>query len=127
MLYVDVGESIREARKRAGMNQEQLAELARLNRVTIAKYESGKVEPGAQALSRIADALEVTVDELLGRSSPDETAKPIVIDNQPKTAEARLLVAGIDRMPEEDRKKALTIMSMVFDKYKDYFEGNDAE
>ena len=30
-------------------------------------------------------------------------------------------------MPEEDRKKALTIMSMVFDKYKDYFEGNDAE
>lgn len=127
MLYVDVGECIREARKRAGMNQEQLAELARLNRVTIAKYESGKVEPGAQALSRIADALEVTVDELLGRSSPDETTKPIVIDNQPKTAEARLLAAGVDRMPEADRKKALDIMNMVFDKYASYFEGTDSD
>lgn len=127
MLYVDVGESIREARKRAGMNQEQLAELARLNRVTIAKYESGKVEPGAQALSRIADALEVTVDELLGRSPSDETPKPIIFDKQPKTVEARLLAAGVDRMPEADRKKALDIMNMVFDKYSSYFEGKDSD
>ena len=67
MTYIDVGDRIRDARKRMGLNQEELAEMARLNRVTVAKYESGKVEPGAQALSRIADALEVTVDELLGR------------------------------------------------------------
>lgn len=66
-MSYDVGERIREFRKQAGMNQDQLAELASLNRVTIAKYESGKVEPGAKAIARIADALEISVDVLLGR------------------------------------------------------------
>ena len=70
MAIIDVGETIREYRKRMGLNQEELAELASLNRITIAKYEAGKVEPGAQALARIADALEVSVDALLGRASP---------------------------------------------------------
>ena len=66
-MSYDVGERIREFRKQAGMNQDQLAELASLNRVTVAKYESGKVEPGAKAIARIADALEISVDVLLGR------------------------------------------------------------
>lgn len=67
MSYKTTGEAIQTLRKKRNMNQDQLAELAALNRVTIAKYESGKVEPGAQALSRLADALDVSVDELLGR------------------------------------------------------------
>ena len=71
MAYINTGERIRDLRKERKLNQDQLAELASLNRVTIAKYESGKVEPGAQALVRIADALEVSVDELLGRSEMD--------------------------------------------------------
>lgn len=61
MAYLEVGDNIREIRKLRGLNQDQLAEMACLNRVTIAKYESGKVEPGAKALGRIADALEVMV------------------------------------------------------------------
>ena len=65
---INVGDQIRELRKTRGLNQDQLAEMANLNRVTVAKYEAGKIEPGAQALSRIADALEVTTDELLGRA-----------------------------------------------------------
>ena len=123
MAYVDVGERIREARKRANLNQEELAELARLNRVTIAKYESGKVEPGAQALSRIADALDVTLDELLGRQGPDESAVRV-----PQTVEAKILSAGIDKMPESDRERALDMMRLVFTQYADYFKGeNDAD
>lgn len=74
-MSFDVGERIREFRKQAGLNQDQLAELSSLNRVTVAKYESGKVEPGAKALSRIADALEVSVDILLGRNT-DEAQPP---------------------------------------------------
>ena len=41
-------------------------------------YEAGKIEPGAQALSRMADAFEITVDELLGRSTQDQKE----IDNE---------------------------------------------
>ena len=75
-MSYDVGERIREFRKQAGLNQDQLAELSSLNRVTVAKYESGKVEPGAKALSRIADALEVSVDILLGRSTDEAITSP---------------------------------------------------
>ena len=80
MSYLDVGENIRDIRKLRGLNQDQLAEMACLNRVTIAKYESGKVEPGAKALGRIADALEVTVDVLLGREQ-QETPPPTALDD----------------------------------------------
>ena len=80
MAYLEVGENIRDIRKLRGLNQDQLAEMACLNRVTIAKYESGKVEPGAKALGRIADALEVTVDVLLGREQQEIPPPPALDD-----------------------------------------------
>lgn len=64
------GDRIRDLRVSRGLSQDQLAELATLNRVTVAKYEAGRIEPGAQALARLADALDVSVDELLGRVEP---------------------------------------------------------
>lgn len=90
MVNQDVGTNIRDIRKQRGLNQDQLAEMASLNRVTVAKYESGKVEPGAKALARIADALEVTVDALLGREQP--SAAPV------RDAAAELMA---DLTPEE--------------------------
>ena len=106
------GDNIREIRISRGYNQEQLAELASLNRVTIAKYESGKVEPGARALSRIADALEVTVDQLLGR----EPAKPKNKNEsyQSKTMEARIVSFGMDQLPQEDRETLLNVFKAMY-------------
>lgn len=75
---LNIGDRIRELRAKKGYSQEQFAELANLNRVTIAKYEAGKIEPGAQALTRMADAFEISVDELLGRSTQDQEK----IDNE---------------------------------------------
>ena len=119
MSLYQVGDRIREARKKIGLNQEELAELARLNRVTVAKYESGKVEPGAQALSRIADALEVTVDQLLGRD-PLEGQQSQQIT--PKTIEARILAQAVDQMTKEERERALEAMKLIFVNYTTNFE-----
>lgn len=63
----EIGKRIAELRRERGLNQEELAELAMLHRVTVAKYETGQVEPGALAIGRIADALGVSADELLCR------------------------------------------------------------
>ena len=121
MAYYDIGDRIREARKRLGLNQEQLAELARLNRVTVAKYEAGKVEPGAQALSRIADALDVTVDELLGRAAPDPRSSWV-----PQTVEARIISGGVDKLAPEQREQLLNVARAMFSQYADIFaERND--
>lgn len=71
-MATDIGKRIAELRRGKGISQEQLSEMALLSRVTIAKYESGRVEPGAQAIRRIADALEVSTDVLLGRDELPE-------------------------------------------------------
>lgn len=123
MTYAEVGERIRFLRKKMGLNQEQLAELARLNRVTIAKYESGKVEPGAQALTRIADALEVTVDELLGRDAPTDESQ----SEAPKTLEARIVSFGMDKLPQEERQKILDILQRMYDNNPDIFKEEQAQ
>ena len=47
MALSTIGETIRALRKKRGYSQDELAELASLNRVTVAKYELGRVEPGA--------------------------------------------------------------------------------
>lgn len=67
-MKYDIGRRIAELRRERGYNQDQLAEMAMLNRVTLARYETGVIEPGVLALGRIADALGVTTDELLCRT-----------------------------------------------------------
>lgn len=117
MPIIDTGERIRALRQQRGLNQEQLAELASLNRVTVAKYESGRVEPGAQALTRIADALEVSTDALLGRSDeiPESTRAPI-------TDEAKIVSGGLDKLSKEERERVLNVLRAMFANRPDLFE-----
>lgn len=67
-MKTDVARRISEVRRERGYSQEQLAEMALISRITLARYETGAIEPGAFALSRIADALNVSTDELLCRT-----------------------------------------------------------
>lgn len=64
----DIGKRIAQIRRDRGYSQEQLAEMALLSRITLARYETGAIEPGALALSRLADALGTSTDELLCRA-----------------------------------------------------------
>ena len=123
MLLYDVGERIRNRRKILNMSQDQLAELASLNRVTVAKYESGKVEPGAQALSRIADALETSVDTLLGRIEPnnveesDETLK--FRERLRRDPSYRLLFDAADNATPEHLRAAAAMLKALEPKEDD--------
>lgn len=118
-MSYDVGERIREFRKQAGLNQDQLAELSSLNRVTVAKYESGKVEPGAKALSRIADALEVSVDILLGRSTDETIASPeqdeawAIRERLRRDPEYRLLFDAADNASPEHLRAAAAMLKAL--------------
>ena len=109
MAFFDTGGKIRELRKLRGLNQDQLAELASLNRVTVAKYESGRCEPGAQALARIADALEVSTDVLLGRSEI-----PVEPVRAPRTVESKFISEVVDSLPPEERERALNMFRAVY-------------
>jgi transcriptional regulator with XRE-family HTH domain len=59
---------IKELREKAGWSQQKLAEEAGLSYNTITKIEQGSAkQPVIQTMVKIADALGVGLDELMGR------------------------------------------------------------
>ena len=60
-----LGEKIKEARKRCGLSQEQLAEKMSVSRSAIAKWETDKGLPDIDNLKALAGFLNVSVDYLL--------------------------------------------------------------
>ncbi len=64
-----IGQRIRKARQRKGWTQAELGLRTGLRESMICKYELGYHTPSIKHLSRIADALGVSVDYLLGRES----------------------------------------------------------
>jgi transcriptional regulator with XRE-family HTH domain len=64
-----IGQRIRRARRRKGWTQAELGLRSGLRESVICKYELGYHIPNPENLSRIADALGVSVDYLLGRES----------------------------------------------------------
>ena len=56
----------------ARMTQEELARQLRVDRSTIAKWETGQSKPRAETLLKLAQILNCTVDELL--RDPEEKA-----------------------------------------------------
>ncbi|MBQ9561972.1 MAG: helix-turn-helix transcriptional regulator [Lachnospiraceae bacterium] len=75
-----LGEKIREARKAAGLTQEELANILSVSRQAITKWESDKGMPDVSNLKVLSQALNVSVDYLLDEGSPLDlsvTQKPI--------------------------------------------------
>lgn len=64
-VAIIIAHNLRKARKKANLTQEEVAERAGVNRVSYAKYETGKINVGIQNLIKIAYVLNVTVDDLL--------------------------------------------------------------
>ena len=59
-------DSIKKFREAAGLSQEHLARKLSVSRVTVANWETGVNEPSAGNIKKLAKALGVTTDELLG-------------------------------------------------------------
>ena len=64
---ITLGQSIRAIRKKRGLTQQQLAEKTGLQQSLIARWESDSHTPTTALLVCVADALEVSLDELVGR------------------------------------------------------------
>ena len=68
------GNRLREVRAFRNITQEQLAELADTSRAMIGRYETTDQLPALDTLVRIADALGVSTDYLLGRTEAMDAA-----------------------------------------------------
>lgn len=59
-----LGEQIQTLRNRRGLTQEQLAKKAGLSRAYLARLETGRHDPSATTLAKLATALRVPISSL---------------------------------------------------------------
>ena len=62
-----------EARLRRGMNRYHLSKASGVARTMIIKYETGESFPGLLNLWSLADALDITMDEYVGRVKKEKS------------------------------------------------------
>lgn len=74
---MSLGEKIARLRKQRGWTQEQLASLIEVHNRHVSRLERNIMRPNASTLARIAEVLEVSLDELLD-SPASQSAAPIV-------------------------------------------------
>lgn len=67
-----IGDYIRKYRKEKGWTQAQLAEEADLLTVYVSSYETGRTLPSLLNAISLADALGVSLDDLVGRRVNNE-------------------------------------------------------
>lgn len=82
-----IGECIRDARKAAGLTQNELADKSGVAAISIHQYEKGKRQPRLEQLLAIARALDIDLDSLIpaeddtpGRSKEDPASDLAVLD-----------------------------------------------
>ena len=96
---VNIGKRIAELRKEKKWSQSDLAKAVEASRDIVGKYERGEHSPSVEMATKIASALEVSVDYLLGRERFGKYDK-----------EAIKRLEGIQNMDENTRIKLFDII-----------------
>lgn len=118
------GDRMKEARKRKGLTQKELAQLVNLQESSVSLYEGNKREPRLDTAENIASVLGVSINWLLGRSESDDAKININIDSLLETLTVEkdwpevinvLRRSGKKPTLEERRKIARIIKAAVAD------------
>lgn len=104
--------NLKELRELRSLTQAELAARAEMAAASISHFETGQRVPSLDSLVKLADALEVTVDTLLGRSPLESRVDPIFVrashaDAQTLTTLKRLtaaLLEGVERDLASDKR-----------------------
>ena len=112
------GEKLKDARKNAGLSQEQLAEKLCVSRAAVAKWETDKGLPDIMNLKAISKLLDVSIDALL---DDGQTATLMVtketIDLQSLELKDRARckhdVAVLNRFPQADHIYQLSLIHQL--------------
>lgn len=103
---------VKELRKKKGVQQKELAIAIGVAQPTVSEWEANKKDPSGDRLRNLAKYFEVDELVILGKCLSD--ADPGIV---PKTEESRIISECVDRMPQEDREKALAIFKAAYANY----------
>ncbi len=101
-------ERLKAVRTRRDLSQEGLAKRANLQASAISHFETGTRKPSFDNLRRLADALDVTTDYLLGRVDEEEAL----------AHSSDKLFRDLDKLTAADREMAEGFLQMLAEKAK---------
>lgn len=128
-------DAIRRIRKEKGLTQKQLGERCGIADSNIRKYESGTQNPKLETIQKIANALEIDIDNLLNIEVEKGFIKPtnsLDFFKKPKTTIETTddnfvkIVNNYYKLNKEGREKALDLVELLT-KVSDYHRDETEE
>ncbi|RDY26712.1 XRE family transcriptional regulator [Romboutsia weinsteinii] len=78
-----IGARISKARRMLNLNQKELSQRANITEASLSRYENGLRDPKAAVLIKLAEALDVSTDYLLGITD-DMSSNKVILKDEPK-------------------------------------------
>nr|DAK32781.1 MAG TPA: Repressor protein CI [Caudoviricetes sp.] len=126
-LAIYIGLKIKEFRDQRGLTQKELADLIEMGNTTIANYEKGFRTPKKNTLFKIANALNVTIDDLFpilkqSDNSIIESVEEILFQLDPEPYQRNVLTCAERQL--EEQKQAKKRLAEVHDIVVEYVAYN---
>lgn len=104
-----LGERVKQLRKEAGWSQGDLGGRIGTDSQRVSRYENGRITPSVDALVRIAEALDVSIDYLLVEDAP---RRPLHVADAALAAR----LADLAELAEDDRASLLHMLDALVTK-----------
>jgi transcriptional regulator with XRE-family HTH domain len=101
-----LGQQITTLRKKKGISQADLGKRVETSGDIIGRYERDEVKPSIEVVIRMADALEVSLDYLVGKTD-------IELDNS-----ALNRIREVTALPDEDKKQVFMVVDALIRDFK---------
>lgn len=101
-----LGERIAALREQAGLSQQQLAERLGVNQQMIAYWERRAATLRPDQLTTLADALQISIDQLLGKSAPK-------VRGAGPSGKMRQSFEAVSRLPRRQQQKIAEVISAL--------------
>jgi len=103
---------LKELRKKRSLSQNELADAIGVHFTQVSRYERGETKPNAEAMTKLAQALDTTVDYLMNGTSND------IVNNAGLDKEIISRFKQLKELDKEDRKTVLSLMDAFIAKTK---------
>lgn len=101
-MSADFGTKVAQLRKEKGLSRDELGEKVGTSGAIIGRYERGDMKPSIEIAAKIAEALDVSLDFLMGLSS--ELVKDKKMVNR---------LEDIKKLPDTERNKIFDYIDLV--------------
>ncbi|MCO6498198.1 MAG: helix-turn-helix transcriptional regulator [Chitinophagaceae bacterium] len=108
----EFADRLKDLRKRKGISQSELAELIEVHFTQVSRYERGETKPNAEAMTKLAKALDTTVDFLMNGTA-DDVAKDAGLEK-----ELISRFKEVQSLETDDKKTVLSLMDAYIAKTK---------